>query len=156
LDSPAGFDEILTSEQAILWFTAAYNGPAAEAEAILAPFNAIPAISSEQGDVPYPEIIFPQDTAASSCGSGNFAISSVLLHTYNITTQRQLYNLFNQKAAQYPEISQYARMYHEGYAVAGMQAVDPASTAYPHRDQNHLVYAPLPPPTPSSSRGGIS
>lgn len=92
------------------------------------------------GDVPYPEIVIPQDTAASSCGSGSYAISTVLLQTYNITAQRQIYELFNQNVALYPELAETARLYHEGYATAGMQAVDPISTAYPHRDEYHLAY----------------
>lgn len=92
------------------------------------------------GDVPYPELTHPQLTDLPTCSSGNWAISSVMTQTWNITAERQLYNLFNNTAAQYPELAQNARAYHEGYAVAAATQVDSDSTAYPHRDQYHIGY----------------
>lgn len=92
------------------------------------------------GDVPYPEIHGPQDTATSSFPSGPYVMSTVMLQTYNITAQRQLYDLFNRNAALYPELGANALLMIEGYATAGVQAIDPISTAYPHRDEFHLAY----------------
>ncbi|KAI1767910.1 FAD-binding domain-containing protein [Hypoxylon sp. FL1150] len=130
----------INEEEAVLWWTFGYAGPASEAEEILRPFNAIEAISEEMGDVPYPEIHGPQKTAASSFPPGPYAMSTVLLQTYNITAQRQLYDLFNRNAALYPELGATAILMIEGYATAGVQAIDPASTAYPHRDEFHLAF----------------
>lgn len=98
------------------------------------------------GDVPYPELVVPQDSASSSITSGSYAISTVSLQTYNITAQRQIYDIFNRKAALYPELGVTARLYHEGYATAGVQAINPASTAYPHRDEHHLACVSVPIP----------
>ncbi|KAH6638611.1 hypothetical protein BKA67DRAFT_528734 [Truncatella angustata] len=130
----------LDADQAILWWTFAYAGPSDEAEAILQPFNEIGALSETQGDVPYPDIIYPQDTAASSCGSGSYVISTMMTQTWNITTERKIYNLFNERIAEYPELSPAARLYYEGYATAGVQAIDSAVSAYPHRDEYHLSF----------------
>ncbi|KAI4864936.1 FAD-binding domain-containing protein [Hypoxylon rubiginosum] len=130
----------LCENEAIIWWTFAYAGPASAAEEVLRPFNAIEAISEEMGDVPYPELVVPQDSASSSITSGSYAISTVSLQTYNITAQRQIYDIFNRKAALYPELGVTARLYHEGYATAGVQAINPASTAYPHRDEHHLAF----------------
>lgn len=96
------------------------------------------------GDVPYPDIVYPQDTAASSCGSGQFAFATVMLQTYNVTTQRELFNHFNQTAAQYPELRTFARLYHEGYSTAAVRDVDYAASAYPHRDEILLAYVTTP------------
>ncbi|OTB10566.1 hypothetical protein K445DRAFT_69980 [Daldinia sp. EC12] len=133
-------NKTLSKTEAILWWTFAYAGPASEAEKILQPFNKIHAISEEMGDVSYPEIVNPQNTGMASCGAAPYAISTVLLQTYNITTERKIYDLFNKNVALYPELGETARLFYEGYAVKGMRAVDPASTAYPHRDENHLVF----------------
>ncbi|KAI1660859.1 FAD-binding domain-containing protein [Daldinia decipiens] len=133
-------NQSLSKTEAILWWTFAYAGAASEAENILRPFNQIEAISEEMGDVPYPDIVTPQNTDIASCGSAAYAISTVLLQTYNITAQRQIYDLFNRNAALYPELAETSRLYYEGYAVKGMQAVASASTAYPHRDENHLAF----------------
>ncbi|KAI1470392.1 FAD-binding domain-containing protein [Daldinia caldariorum] len=133
-------NQSISKTQAMLWWTFAYAGPASEAEKVLRPFNKISAVHEEMGDVSYPEIVNPQNTGMASCGSAPYAISTILLQTYNITTERKVYDLFNKNAALYPELGEASRLFYEGYAVKGMQAVDPASTAYPHRDENHLVF----------------
>ncbi|KAF9771644.1 hypothetical protein IL306_010700 [Fusarium sp. DS 682] len=95
------------------------------------------------GDVPYPEIAVHQNTDLSTCISAPFSLSSVMLQTWNITAQRQLYNHFNRTAARYPGLAATARLYYEGYAHQGVQAVNSASTAYAHRDEYHIAYVPL-------------
>jgi len=109
----------------------------------LRPFNAIDAIKDEMGDVPYPEIPVRQNTDLSNCISARFSLASVMLQTWNITTERALYNHFMRNVALYPDLAVTARLYYEGYAHRGVQAVDSASTAYPHRDEYHIAYVPL-------------
>ncbi|KAF5620203.1 fad binding domain protein [Fusarium sp. NRRL 52700] len=133
-------DPSIRRDEAILWFTFAYAGPASEAERILRPFNAIDVIKDEMGDVPYPEIPVRQNTDLSNCISAPFSLSSVMLQTWNITTERQLYNHFMRNVALYPELAATARLYYEGYAHQGVQAIDSASTAYPHRDEYHIAF----------------
>ncbi|VZI03638.1 unnamed protein product [Fusarium fujikuroi] len=132
-------DPSIRRDEAILWFTFAYAGPASEAERLLRPFNAIDAIKDEMGDVPYPEISVRQNTDLSNCISAPFSLASVMLQTWNITTERALYNHFMRNVALYPDLAVTARLYYEGYAHRGVQAVDSASTAYPHRDEYHIA-----------------
>ncbi|KAF5602429.1 fad binding domain protein [Fusarium subglutinans] len=143
----------LTRVEAILWFTFAYAGPASEAERILRPFNAIDAIKDEMGDVPYPEIPVRQNTDISNCVSARFSLASVMLQTWNITTERALYTHFMRNVALYPDLAATARLYYEGYAHRGVQAVDSASTAYPHRDEYHIAFFATVVPEGSSSLG---
>lgn len=123
-------------------WTFAYDGPARDAEKLLRPFNAIGAVREETGDVPYIDIAEIQGTEENYpiCQGGPYVISSNMLLTYNITTQRQIYDTFNQFAAKYPTLAVGSFLTLEGYSNAAVQAIDSRSTAYPHRDANHIVY----------------
>ena len=113
-----------------------YTGPAADAEKLLGPFNAINATLVASRELSYPVL---SGTDVVTCPGAKRAIASVMTLEYNVTTQRTLYNLFNQKIAQYPALIPSAYLWHEGYSTAGMQAIPSASTAYPHREENHLL-----------------
>ena len=117
-------------------------GSAAEAEKLLQPFNDIPALASVQGDVSYTELLKVQGTGSTdptACSSNPLLGSTALLQTYNITAQREIYNLFNKKAVEEPELAKNARVYYECYSTLKTQAIDPASSAYPHRDEYLVV-----------------
>ncbi|KAI1426171.1 hypothetical protein F5Y12DRAFT_794651 [Xylaria sp. FL1777] len=130
----------ISDTEPILFWTFGYAGPASEAEEILRPFNGIQAITDEQGDVPYPKIIYPQLTSQETdCGDGAFAITTTMVKTWNLTTERQNLELFKENIALYPEIAKSSSLFYEGYSVKAMQAVAPNSTAYPHRAENHLA-----------------
>ncbi|KAI2618206.1 hypothetical protein GGR54DRAFT_606504 [Hypoxylon sp. NC1633] len=132
----------ISSTEASLFWTFAYDGPAADAEKLLEPFNAIDAVAEEIGDLPYPEIPGVQGTsvASGSCSSNTYAIGTTMLHTYNVSAERQNYNYFNEEAAKYPDLAATARLYYEGYATKAAQAVDPTLSAYPHRDKLHILF----------------
>ncbi|PGH14341.1 hypothetical protein AJ80_05931 [Polytolypa hystricis UAMH7299] len=127
---------------AILAWSFVYSGPEADAEELLQPFNEIGAVSETSGDVPYPQIASMQGTSVDDivCAPGGaYATSTVGLQVYNITTQRQLYISFNEKIAQYPELKGGAMALHEGYSNKRVQTVDSASSAFPLRDDFHLL-----------------
>ena len=113
-----------------------YAGPGAEAEKLLAPFNAIGAIAEDMGDVPYPTVF---GVTSATCPPAKRAMSTVMTLEYNITTERALYDHYVAKVAEYPEIAPTAYLFYEGYATAGYQAIPSDSTAYPHREENHLM-----------------
>lgn len=113
-----------------------YAGPAADAEKLLGPFNTIKAIQVGSREVSYPVV---SGTDVAKCPGAKRAIASVMTLEYNVTTERMLYNLFNKNIAKYPELAPSAYLWHEGYATAGMQAIPSDSTAYPHREENHLM-----------------
>ena len=107
------------------------------------PLNAIGAAGEESGDVPFPDIAHVQGTGLedAACQPGNaYAGSTLYSLVYNVTAERQIYNLFNEKIALYPEFAAGARIVHEGYSDEAVTAVDPASSAFPHRDEHHLLY----------------
>ncbi|KAJ4859721.1 FAD binding domain-containing protein [Trichoderma breve] len=132
---------ISKTEAVIIW-SFAYDGPADEAEKLLAPFNAIPAVSSTKGDVSYSELLVAQQTDinSASCSSQPYIGSNTWLQTYNITSQREIYNLFNQQIAQNPSLAPGARVFFEGYSSKTTQLIDHASSCYPHRDEYLLVF----------------
>lgn len=114
-----------------------YAGPGDEAEKLLAPFNAIGAVTEDMGDVPYPTL---SGATSYFCPAAKRVISSALTLDYNVTTQRALYNHYVAKVAEYPELAPSAYLWHEGYATAGYQAIASESTAYAFRDENHILY----------------
>ena len=61
------------------------------------------------------------------------------LQNYNVTTNRAIYSLFSTMVNEQPSLNSSIVQF-ESYPVQGMKAVDPASTAYAHRDDNILVY----------------
>lgn len=132
--------------QPVLLWSFAYNGPAEDAEKLLEPFNAIGAATEDVQDVPYPEIAELSGTGENgpACTNGPYVISSNQILKYNVTAQRQLYDLFKQKLAQYPDLANGARLAHEGYANKAVQAIPSDSTAYAHREQNLIVYVTSP------------
>ncbi|KAK2603628.1 hypothetical protein QQS21_004209 [Conoideocrella luteorostrata] len=135
-------DPSISSTEAVIGWSFAYNGPAAAAEMLLQPFNAIPALSSTKGDVSYPDLLVAQQTdiKSQSCTSARWIQKSVFLQTYNVTTERHIYNAFNKQIVQNPSFAPGAIVYHEGYSTKGTRAIDPASSAYPHRDEYLLVF----------------
>jgi len=113
-----------------------YAGPGDEAEQLLAPFNAIGATAEDMGDVPYPIV---SGVTSGDCPSAKRVMSTVMTLEYNITTERALYDLYVAKVAEYPEMAPTAYLWYEGYATAGYQAIPSDSTAYPHREENHIM-----------------
>ncbi|KAL4900887.1 hypothetical protein BDW74DRAFT_187971 [Aspergillus multicolor] len=136
-------DQEYSPKETILSWIFAYGGPATEAESLLAPFNSIPAISSSSGDVPYPDIAnyLGGNIDSSVCAPNNrITIRGAGTLTYNVTTERLIFDAFNAKVARYPELAPGAVAVHEGYANRAVQEVESDSTAFAWRDENHLMY----------------
>ncbi|KAK7952001.1 uncharacterized protein PG986_007729 [Apiospora aurea] len=110
-------NQSISKTEPVIFWDFAYNGPAEEAEAMLQPFNAIEAVLQNVRDVPY-----------------------VQIPDYNVTTQRRLYGLFARTLAQYPVMARGTLLAHEGYGNKAVQQVPSHATAYPHREQNFIVY----------------
>lgn len=76
-------------------------------------------------------------TSTSELGS-TWRLFPVGLKSHNVTANRAVYNLYKQLINEHPEFSRSVVQF-ESYALEGMKAVDPASTAYAHRDDDILV-----------------
>ncbi|KAL8691344.1 MAG: hypothetical protein Q9218_003412 [Villophora microphyllina] len=63
---------------------------------------------------------------------------SIGLQTYNVPVIGQRFKLFSNKVKQNPTFSQSSVML-EGYSLEAVKAVDPASTAFAHRDDTILI-----------------
>ncbi|KAL8646740.1 MAG: hypothetical protein Q9226_006734 [Calogaya cf. arnoldii] len=69
------------------------------------------------------------------------------LKTYNISTNRKIYNLFKEMITTTPALAT-SFVQFEAFPMQAVKAVDPASTAYPHREDDILVSVPHPLSTP--------
>ncbi|KAI0467422.1 hypothetical protein F4859DRAFT_525339 [Xylaria cf. heliscus] len=128
----------ISKDKAVISWSFAYRGPGEEAEALLAPFNAIPAVYNVSGDTSLPGISVIQGTNldSGSCYMNNTWISATsTLIEYNVTAERELYNVFNDYANRYPELE--GSVTHEGYSNAAMRFVASEDSAYPWREYNH-------------------
>ncbi|KAL4993013.1 FAD-binding domain-containing protein [Aspergillus recurvatus] len=129
-------DPSISETEAIIWWTFAYAGPQSEASQYLAPFDNLGPLSVTDGNVPYPEVPSVQGTGIlnATCDKGlSRIVGPAGLQVYNVTTQRQIYDLFNRNIQHsYPALLSSAVIM-EGYSVAGVLAANPDDSAYPHR-----------------------
>lgn len=73
------------------------------------------------------------------CASGNsHIISTAGLQVYNITAQRQIFEMFNERVRYSPELS-LARVVMEGYSVDAVRDADPSLSSFPLRDDYLLM-----------------
>ncbi|KAL8692768.1 MAG: hypothetical protein Q9218_002275 [Villophora microphyllina] len=124
-----------------------YAGTAAQAREWFVSFTDLqPADVRTNESIPFVQV---QKAAGKDLGSGichngpTRRIFPYGLQIYNTTSIRQVYDLFKTFLDEHPEFAG-SMIGCEGHAVGGMKAVDPVSTAYPHRDDNVLVsFAPV-------------
>ncbi|KAL9623036.1 MAG: hypothetical protein Q9204_007983, partial [Flavoplaca sp. TL-2023a] len=70
------------------------------------------------------------------------------LQTYNISTNRKIYDLFEDMITAHPALAT-SFVQFEAFPMQAVKAVDPASTAYAHRQDDILVFVSLLYSTPS-------
>ncbi|KAI1398668.1 hypothetical protein F4819DRAFT_502163 [Hypoxylon fuscum] len=135
-------DPSICETEAIITWSFGYSGPADDAEKLLEPFNQIGAVSEQTGDVPFPEVPEAMGTGQDQpiCTGNQTHIQSTSgLQTWNVTAERQIYELFNGMIAQHPEFSE-SVAFHEGYSTEAVNKVDPALSAVSYRDYYLLTY----------------
>lgn len=131
-----------------------YVGAAEQAAQYLGPYNALGPVSSVNDSIAYPGIPDATGTGSTNalCQFGMTHVQSpVGLLTYNITSNRQAYELYKKKTLEIPAFNG-STLALQGYSLGGMKAVNPDSSAFPHRSDNILMYAAFPlsfhPPAP--------
>ncbi|KAL4928009.1 FAD-binding oxidoreductase [Aspergillus undulatus] len=132
---------ISETEPVLSWQFAARGG-AEEAAPYLAPFDAIEALSTSSGDVPYPEVAHAQSVGENDitcAGRMNRLLSTAGLQVYNLTAEHQIYDSFVQRLAATPGLVSSSIIIHEGYATKAVQEIDSDSSAYPFRADNILT-----------------
>ena len=129
-----------------------FNGAAADAVPMLAPFYALQPIAATNETVPYTGAAHAAGSGLTDavCQRGNsWQLYPVGLQLYNISTNRAIFNLYKEMVNNNPAMSSSVVQF-EGYAQEGVRAVEPDSTAYAHRGDNLLVYEFPFPALPSS------
>ena len=129
-------------EQPLFACNILYFGTAAQALPYFKPFLDLGPVSVINGSTLYKDLaheVYKSAPGQALCLAGSTKhLVPVGLQTYNATANRQIYNLFAEMVTTAPSFNgSYVQF--EGYAIEGVKAVDPASTAYPHREDNLLV-----------------
>ncbi|KAL8856133.1 MAG: hypothetical protein Q9178_007258 [Gyalolechia marmorata] len=135
----------------VILFQLYYFGTAADALPYLQPFLDLKPIIISNATTAYKNLAQETGTGIDGpiCAPGMAkAIFPVGLKQFNIDANRQIYQLFSDMVIQTPALNGTIVQF-EGYALQGMKAIDPASSAYAHREDNILVsfttsYSPSP------------
>lgn len=119
-----------------------YQGTSQEAQPYIDMYQALGPANTTIIDTDYTQI-------SSLTGNGNDGIACAHglyyalrfptgFETYNLTTNRNLFNKFADITSQQPGFNDSFFLF-EDYSTEGVQAVDPASTAFPDRFNHHLI-----------------
>ncbi|KAI2602122.1 FAD binding domain-containing protein [Hypoxylon sp. NC1633] len=117
-----------------------YVGTHAQAAPYLKPFEVLDPLYTNQSSMPYPDVLDATGTGMNSpmCQEGHTNMQFPFgLLKHNITATRQIYDYYANITKTQPLFKQ-AIVVFEAYSLPGVQAVDPASTAFPHRDDHIL------------------
>ncbi|KAI4107144.1 MAG: hypothetical protein L6R37_001845 [Teloschistes peruensis] len=146
----ASINSTYSKTEPILKVQFSYAGTAAQASGWLSRFTDLkPASIRKYESIPFTQVL---SAANADVGSGiwyaavvpqlqhgsSWRLFPIGLKNYNTTANRQAYDLLKTLVNIHPEFGQ-SIIEFENYAVGGMKAVDAASTAYPHRDDDILV-----------------
>jgi hypothetical protein len=119
-----------------------FRGSAEDAAQYFASFDAIPAVSFESGDVPYPGIAHSQNVGlddVACSGSADRLITTTGLRVFNITAEQQIFESFTKRIAEQPSLAESTYIIHEGYSTQAVDNKNPADSAYPFRADYHLT-----------------
>ncbi|KAL9018643.1 MAG: hypothetical protein Q9185_004054 [Variospora sp. 1 TL-2023] len=88
-------------------------------------------------------------------GGSTKAFFSAGLKRYNVTANRMVYEVFSEMMVHAPALNGSIVQF-EGYTLQGVDVVDEASSAYPHREDNVLVsFTVFYPPSPSNDAAAL-
>ncbi|KAL9034019.1 MAG: hypothetical protein Q9214_007236, partial [Letrouitia sp. 1 TL-2023] len=129
------------SSKPILVLQLYYTGTSSAAYRFVEPFLALEPLVVENATVPYAKLATALGVGVGGaiCAPGlSHRLFPVGLLEYNVNANRKLYSLYEKLLTEEPLFNK-STVQFEGYALQGMKAVDPASSAYAHRADNLLV-----------------
>ncbi|RAH68294.1 FAD-binding oxidoreductase [Aspergillus aculeatinus CBS 121060] len=137
------WNPLFNLSDAVIWWSFNFLGSDREAEKYLAPFDNLGPINVVGGAVPYPAM--PDATrngrVSLPCTKGlSKMMSTTGLRRFNVTACRRAYELFNAYLKAYPALKPSILLF-EANNPAAARAIDPRSSAFPHRDDNSRVLA---------------
>ncbi|KAB5566330.1 hypothetical protein GE09DRAFT_1171507 [Coniochaeta sp. 2T2.1] len=126
----------------VIWFAYFYDGPLEALHAYAKPLHDLGPLSVQSGeDCTFHDIAVMsfQDADGLGCAYGSTSIRCpIRLNTYNVSAIRKVYDEIDERTHRHPEFRGSIFLL-EGYANQGVRAVDPDSTAYPHRNERLLL-----------------
>jgi len=133
---------ISTEEPVILW-TFLYSGSAEEARPYLVDFDAIESAWEDSGELTYVDIPSARfnnldDPLCQKVGVDKL-VTTAGLQVYNLTTELEIWNRFKERLASNPDLAASAFIVHEGYSNQAVLEHNPDDSAYPFRDDYHLM-----------------
>ena len=119
-----------------------YFGTGSEAAKYLDPFLNLKPLLATNITVPYKDLaraIGASEGGPVCMSGGTKRQYPVGLEVFNVGTTRKVFNLFADLLTEAPQFKN-TIVQLEGYSVLGAKAIDPASSAYAHREDNILAY----------------
>ena len=135
-----------SERQATITWVFLYDGPQQAAAPILKPFDQLHPLSVVDLTIPYKDL----NTQIGGAINGSLCepnkshvVGTANLQTYNVTSMRAIYDLYNQKINQYPRLGG-TRVLVEGYAVQGVRSFKAEDSAFPLRNDFILTLVSFP------------
>ncbi|KAJ8106177.1 hypothetical protein ONZ43_g7152 [Nemania bipapillata] len=133
----------------ILWFGVIYNGSPEAIKGYAKPFHDIGPLNVQtgQGSIHDLAVMTFQDLDGPGCAYGITALRYPIgLKSYNVAAVRQVYDEIDETFRRVPEVAGSFFLL-EGYSTQAVQAIDPATASFPHRDDkilitSYVMYAP--------------
>ncbi|RYP52809.1 hypothetical protein DL768_002058 [Monosporascus sp. mg162] len=125
----------------IIWYAVIYDGPVSEAREYANPIRDIGPMMVDAGEATIPGLaaLTFQNEDGPGCAKGLTSLRYPIgLKSYNTAAIRKVYDEIDDTFRETPELAGSFFLL-EGYSTQGVQAVDPRSTAFPHRSDEILV-----------------
>ncbi|CAL8580015.1 hypothetical protein XPA_005748 [Xanthoria parietina] len=136
------FNPNISTTEPVITINIFYVGSAQDAKPYVQPFLDLKPVSTRSFTTSYPDIFYAAGTGLNDfvCQEpiGSAYLYPMGLQTYNVPVIAQLFQLYADKVKSNPDFSG-SNVMLEGYSLGAVKAVDPASTAFAHRDDNILV-----------------
>ncbi|KAH6848033.1 hypothetical protein B0I37DRAFT_376488 [Chaetomium sp. MPI-CAGE-AT-0009] len=132
----------LSRTEAIISWAFVYSGSPEDGHATLKPFDNLGPLSVDVVNVPYSvvnEYVGGGMEDRLCEGNKTHVIGTANLQTYNTTSMRAIYDLFNKRIRQHPRLGA-TRVLVEGYSVEGVLSRRSEDSAYALRDEHILTY----------------
>ncbi|KAL2016663.1 hypothetical protein VTK56DRAFT_3207 [Thermocarpiscus australiensis] len=125
----------------IVWFGVIYNGSPEKVAGYAKPFHDIGPLSVQigQGQMHDLAVATFQDVDGPGCAYGMTSLRYLIgLKSHNVAAVRKAYDEIDETFAKVPEVAGSFFLL-DGYSTQAVQAVDPDTTAFPHRDDKILI-----------------
>ncbi|KAL8638721.1 MAG: hypothetical protein Q9228_004148 [Teloschistes exilis] len=136
------FNPNISTTDPVITVNIFYIGSAKDAKPYVKPFLDLKPVTTQTFTTSYPDVFYAVGTGINDfvCQepTGSAYLYPIGLQTYNVPIMSKLFKLYSDKVKSNPNFKD-SNVMLEGYSLEAVKAVDPASTAFAHRDDNILV-----------------